>query len=308
MGALRDLCTIRDLYCLRTCIGSLRTRLLLGPFAVVHRKADLRGSLFSGRVLLDPSRPSLGLWSSMLGAASTLRGSETIASLRRPLSPVTAFQKVEAGASSFFYSSTSDRNTPSMSVPAYLKASSIALITGAAQGGIGFEIASIALKRHSMKAVLVDKSKAALDATAKSLVASGVPEEQFETKIVDVADPKQVQDLADEVFSQYGKVDFLVLNAGTSVPSKSFGGDLESWTCVDMETIISLTVSNFGTDSRFELPSSRIASSCRSTLAASSMVRKRSSSAWSRKTVPPVSSSRDRNKVNSTSRLPNQRG
>jgi NADP-dependent 3-hydroxy acid dehydrogenase YdfG len=115
------------------------------------------------------------------------------------------------------------------SIPAYLKAGGIAVITGAAQGGIGYEIASIALKRHSMKAVLVDQSKAALEATSKALISAGVPEEQFSTKTADVASYQQVQELADDVFKQHGKVDFLVLNAGTSVSSKSHGGDLEPW-------------------------------------------------------------------------------
>lgn len=122
----------------------------------------------------------------------------------------------------------------SASVPAFLKASGIAVITGAARGGIGYEIASIALKRHSMKAVLVDQSQAALEATSRALVADGVPEEQFETRTVDVADVRQVQELADHVFQRHGKVDFLVLNAGTSVPSKSFGGDLEAWSSVSL--------------------------------------------------------------------------
>ncbi|GAA6010299.1 hypothetical protein JCM11491_006255 [Sporobolomyces phaffii] len=118
----------------------------------------------------------------------------------------------------------------SPSIPSYLKSGGVAVITGAAKGGIGYEIASIALKRHSMKAVLVDQSQSALDATAKSLVAAGIPEEHFSTKNVDVSDVRQVQELADQVFAEHARVDFLVLNAGTSVSSKSYGGDLEPWT------------------------------------------------------------------------------
>ncbi|GAA5978782.1 hypothetical protein JCM5350_004819 [Sporobolomyces pararoseus] len=117
----------------------------------------------------------------------------------------------------------------SSSIPSYLKAGAVAVITGAAQGGIGFEIASIALKRHGMKAVLVDQSQTALDATSKALVSDGVAEEQFTTRNVDVSDFKQMKELADDVYKQFNKVDFLVLNAGTSVSSKSFGGDLEPW-------------------------------------------------------------------------------
>lgn len=113
-----------------------------------------------------------------------------------------------------------------------LKPNMIAVVTGAAQGGIGFEIATILLRRHQAKVVLVDQSKQALDATEDALVAAGVPQEQFASQIVDVSDAQQVQELADAVFAQHGRVDFLALNAGTSVPSKSFGGDRDSWTCV----------------------------------------------------------------------------
>ncbi|GAA5837445.1 hypothetical protein JCM5353_007113 [Sporobolomyces roseus] len=118
----------------------------------------------------------------------------------------------------------------SPSTPAYLKPGAVAVITGAAFGGIGFEIALIALKRHQMKVVLVDQSQAALENTEKALIGAGVAEEQFSSKVIDVSSVQEVQKLADEVYEQHSRVDFLVLNAGTSVSSKSFGGDLEPWT------------------------------------------------------------------------------
>lgn len=118
----------------------------------------------------------------------------------------------------------------STSTPAYLKPGAVAVVTGAALGGIGFEIALIALKRHQMKVVLVDQSQAALENTEKALVGAGVAEEQFSSKVIDVSSVQEVQKLADEVYEQHSRVDFLVLNAGTSVSSKSFGGDLEPWT------------------------------------------------------------------------------
>lgn len=118
----------------------------------------------------------------------------------------------------------------STSTPAYLKPGAVAVVTGAAFGGIGFEIALIALKRHQMKVVLVDQSQAALENTEKALVGAGVAEEQFSSKVIDVSSVQEVQKLADEVYEQHSRVDFLVLNAGTSVSSKSFGGDLEPWT------------------------------------------------------------------------------
>ncbi|GAA6058945.1 hypothetical protein JCM10212_002897 [Sporobolomyces blumeae] len=116
-----------------------------------------------------------------------------------------------------------------MSPPAYLKSGSVAVVTGAALGGIGYEVGLICAQRHKMHVVLVDQSQAALDATSKALVKAGVPEEQFSLKVVDVASADEMDRLAQDVFGQHGKVDFLVLNAGTSMPSKSFGGDLEPW-------------------------------------------------------------------------------
>jgi len=117
----------------------------------------------------------------------------------------------------------------SPSTPPYLKPDAVAVITGAGVGGIGYEIALIAIQRHRMKVVLVDQSQAALDNTSKALISAGVAKEQFSSKVIDVSKIPEVQKLADEVFEQHGRVDFLVLNAGIQIPSKSFGGDLESW-------------------------------------------------------------------------------
>ncbi|GAA5826489.1 hypothetical protein JCM11251_002393 [Rhodosporidiobolus azoricus] len=105
----------------------------------------------------------------------------------------------------------------------------VAVVTGATLGGIGWETSLILLQRFGLYVVLADISKAGLQATAEELIALGIPETQFETRVVDVADAKDVSDLADTVFSTKGKVDFLFLNAGIQLPSKSFGGDLDAW-------------------------------------------------------------------------------
>ncbi|GAA5957021.1 hypothetical protein JCM21900_001757 [Sporobolomyces salmonicolor] len=110
-----------------------------------------------------------------------------------------------------------------------LKPNAVAVVTGAALGGIGFEVASICLTRFNMKTVLVDLSTEALAKTAEALVTVGVPEENFVTRVVDVADASAVQKLADDIYGSHGRVDFLALNAGISMPSKSFGGDFEAW-------------------------------------------------------------------------------
>ncbi|GAA5875202.1 hypothetical protein JCM1840_007279 [Sporobolomyces johnsonii] len=110
---------------------------------------------------------------------------------------------------------------------AALKPNAVAVITGAALGGIGFEIASVCLTRFKMRAVLVDLSTEALDKTTKALVTAGVPEENFSTRAVDVADANAVQKLADDIYASHGRVDFLCLNAGLSMPSNF--RDLEPW-------------------------------------------------------------------------------
>ncbi|GAA5872922.1 hypothetical protein JCM8547_003265 [Rhodosporidiobolus lusitaniae] len=114
--------------------------------------------------------------------------------------------------------------------PAISKPGNVAVVTGASLGGIGFETSLLLLQRYSLYVVLGDISKEGLEETAKALVKAGVPEEQFSTRVTDVSDMKDVQELADSVFESKGRVDFLFLNAGIQLPSKSFGGDVDAWT------------------------------------------------------------------------------
>ncbi|GAA6003081.1 hypothetical protein JCM10207_001975 [Rhodosporidiobolus poonsookiae] len=103
------------------------------------------------------------------------------------------------------------------------------VITGAQPGGIGFESAFLLLDRFGLKGVLADVSKDGLEGAREELIKRGVAEDRFTTRVTDVSNSADVDDLAEFAFSTYGKVDFLMLNAGISMPSKSFGGDRESW-------------------------------------------------------------------------------
>lgn len=105
----------------------------------------------------------------------------------------------------------------------------VAVITGAAYGGIGSATALLLATRFHLQLILADISVEGLQRSSDELVKAGVPEEQFTTRVTDVSDPKDVQDLADYVYESKGRCDFLFLNAGVQVPSKSFGGDLEDW-------------------------------------------------------------------------------
>ncbi|GJN91140.1 hypothetical protein Rhopal_004158-T1 [Rhodotorula paludigena] len=113
-------------------------------------------------------------------------------------------------------------------VHAVLKPGNVAVITGAGFGGIGFAVASTLASRFSMHVVLADISRDALDEAEKQLVAQGVPEDRFETTVLDVSVPssKGFFELADHVYQKHGHVDFLHLNAGVGGPSKSYGADM----------------------------------------------------------------------------------
>ncbi|BGP40782.1 hypothetical protein JCM10449v2_004747 [Rhodotorula kratochvilovae] len=111
-----------------------------------------------------------------------------------------------------------------------LQPGNIAVITGAGAGGIGFAVASLLASRFYMFPILLDIDRAALDEASMQLVASGVPEDKFETRVVDVTDPQDLLDAADAIFAKHGRVDFLHLNAGIAGKSRTYGaGMLEDW-------------------------------------------------------------------------------
>ncbi|GAA6048399.1 hypothetical protein JCM3770_003739 [Rhodotorula araucariae] len=117
-----------------------------------------------------------------------------------------------------------------MAPHAALKPGNVAVITGAGAGGIGFAVAALVATRYDMFPVLLDISRPALDDAARQLVAQGVPDDKFETLVVDVADPQDLLDAADAIFAKHGRVDFLHLNAGVAGKSRTYGsGMLEDW-------------------------------------------------------------------------------
>lgn len=117
-----------------------------------------------------------------------------------------------------------------MSTHPALKPGNVAVITGAGAGGIGHAVASLVATRFGLHPVLLDINRDALDLAAKQLIAQGLAEDKFDTRVVDVANPEDVRDAADWVFERHGRVDFLHLNAGVGGKSKTYGeGMLDDW-------------------------------------------------------------------------------
>ncbi|KAK4057269.1 hypothetical protein OIO90_001766 [Microbotryomycetes sp. JL221] len=105
---------------------------------------------------------------------------------------------------------------------AALKRDNIAVVTGAAVGGIGFAISRLLLDRFGLKVVLADLSSELLNDATTELVKQGIAEDRFMTHVTDVTKYQDVAQLADVAFERFGRVDVLVLNAGVSRPSKDF--------------------------------------------------------------------------------------
>lgn len=107
-----------------------------------------------------------------------------------------------------------------------------AVITGAGAGGIGFAVAKILLTRFQFTVILADNSKTSLEAAERELTKDSVPAERFHTQLLDVSKPDDMFSFADTAFEKLGgKIHFLHLNAGVSMPTKSYGGreELEKW-------------------------------------------------------------------------------
>ncbi len=87
------------------------------------------------------------------------------------------------------------------------------LITGAASG-IGLIMARKCLERGASHLVMWDINEEALLSSAASFTREGY---SVSTHVVDVSDPGQIRQTADEVLSEIGKVDVLFNNAGVVV-------------------------------------------------------------------------------------------
>jgi NAD(P)-dependent dehydrogenase (short-subunit alcohol dehydrogenase family) len=85
----------------------------------------------------------------------------------------------------------------------------VAVITGAG-GGFGREFARLAA-RHGMRLALTDVQGDALAAIVDELRQSGV---SVVDEVIDVADGRQIERLADRVYAEFGNVHLLMNNAG----------------------------------------------------------------------------------------------
>jgi NAD(P)-dependent dehydrogenase (short-subunit alcohol dehydrogenase family) len=104
----------------------------------------------------------------------------------------------------------------------------VTLITGAASG-IGAACARDLAKRSHGGLVLVDLDDAALGAVADSLDALNVAPERVSTLAFDVADPNRWAQAADFIRTQYGRLDWAIVNAGVAHSSTIEETDLVDW-------------------------------------------------------------------------------
>jgi short-subunit dehydrogenase len=120
----------------------------------------------------------------------------------------------------------------------------IALVTGAASG-LGRGIA-LALARAGCDLVLVDINEAGLRETASLAEGAG---RKCLVKKVDVSARTQMEKLAEEVLSEWGRVDVLVNNAGVGV-----GGELVNIPLDDIEWITGINLMGEVYGTRLFLP------------------------------------------------------
>jgi 2-keto-3-deoxy-L-fuconate dehydrogenase len=102
----------------------------------------------------------------------------------------------------------------------------VALITGAASG-IGAACARDIARRSDGGLILVDYDEAALEAVADQL-AEHAPE-RVSTLAFDVADPDRWLQASDFIQSQYGRLDWAIVNAGVAHSAPIADTDLVDW-------------------------------------------------------------------------------
>ena len=101
----------------------------------------------------------------------------------------------------------------------------VAVVVGGA-GGIGYAC-SLALSYHGAKVILASRNTDALMATAKAINEKTGNETGFFQ--VDTTDEASVNKLADDVVSQYGKVDILVNTQGMNIKGLIVDFSPENW-------------------------------------------------------------------------------
>jgi NAD(P)-dependent dehydrogenase (short-subunit alcohol dehydrogenase family) len=106
----------------------------------------------------------------------------------------------------------------------------VAVVTGAGSG-IGRELAKL-LAREKMSLALADVNETTLQETLSQIGSSGTP---VSTHVVNVADPKQVEQFASDVAARHKRVGLLINNAGVAMH-----GTFEEISVADMEWLMGI--------------------------------------------------------------------
>jgi NADP-dependent 3-hydroxy acid dehydrogenase YdfG len=112
-----------------------------------------------------------------------------------------------------------------------------AIVTGASSG-IGRAIAD-KLGAGGAHVFLAGRSAAPMEAAAKSIEEAGG---QASVVVLDVREPKQVQDLVDGAVRDTGRLDVMVNNAGLSYPTPIVDGEPEEWRSMLETNVLALLV------------------------------------------------------------------
>ncbi|PDS76631.1 SDR family oxidoreductase [Rhizobium sp. L43] len=97
----------------------------------------------------------------------------------------------------------------------------VAAVTGAASG-IGLECAK-ALLAAGARVVLVDRNEEALREICSKLGANAIP------LIIDLTDPKSVEEMMPQILEKAGQLDIFHANAGSYIGGEVLGGDPDAW-------------------------------------------------------------------------------
>jgi NADP-dependent 3-hydroxy acid dehydrogenase YdfG len=112
-----------------------------------------------------------------------------------------------------------------------------AIVTGASSG-IGRAIAE-RLGAAGAHVVLAGRTRAAMDASAKSIVEAGG---KAQVHVLDVRDVEALRELVAQTVRETGRLDVMVNNAGVSYPAPILDGDAEEWRAMLETNVLALLV------------------------------------------------------------------